>query len=212
VNPIANKPKALGRPKSSAKRRAILQCASELFLLNGYSHTSMDEVAKTSQVSKQTVYSHFSNKETLYTAVIEQKCEQYQVEAASICLTTSPLADLLDGIAQRFLSLLCDPGVIAMYSVVIGESKNNPEVAQLFYDAGPLHSVKLVAKLLQDHPDSNLDETSSMDVSHDFFNLLKGDFHMRSMLNLHYNDMLADPSYRIKVVHKTLAIIAYVKG
>jgi TetR/AcrR family transcriptional repressor of mexJK operon len=205
--------KGQGRPKSNQKRLAILECASELFLTQGYTHTSMDEVAKVSGVSKQTVYSHFKNKELLYTAVIEQKCDEYQIDAVGVCLDTMPLDVILKNIAQRFIKLLVDPSVIAMYSVVIGEAKNNPKVAQLFYNAGPLHSVEVVAKLLREHPQTQLDSAFATETSHDFFNLLKAEFHMLSMLHLEYESPLTfENDLSEKVVRKTIALIQLEKG
>jgi TetR/AcrR family transcriptional repressor of mexJK operon len=202
------KSKGQGRPKSNQKRLAILECASDLFLQQGYTHTSMDEVAKVSGVSKQTVYSHFKNKELLYTSVIEQKCDQYQIDAAGVCIDTMPIDLILKNIASRFIQLLVDPGVIAMYSVVIGEAKNNPKVAQLFYNAGPLHSVDIVAKLLSKHPQTQLSTDFAKETSHDFFNLLKAEFHMLSMLHLDYDSPLSfENELSEKVVRKTLALI-----
>ena len=57
-------PAARGRPKDPAKRAAILDAAEKLFLSQGFTGTSMDAVAKEAGVSKLTVYSHFSDKET----------------------------------------------------------------------------------------------------------------------------------------------------
>ena len=48
--------------RSARKRRAILDAATTLFLSNGYSGTSMDEVAALARVSKQTVYKHFETR------------------------------------------------------------------------------------------------------------------------------------------------------
>ena len=64
-----------GRPKDMAKRQAILEAAKILFLSNGYANTSMDAVALEAGVSKLTVYSHFTDKETLFTAAVVAKCE-----------------------------------------------------------------------------------------------------------------------------------------
>lgn len=206
-SPEQSQPKLVGRPKSSEKRRQILHHAGELFLQQGYDRTSMDAVAKQSGVSKQTVYSHFQNKDVLYNAVIESKCEEYRVEEAATCVESQTLDDILYSIAVNFIQLLNDKRVIAMYSVVIGESKNNPHLAQLFYDAGPLHSVNLVKDLLMKHPETALSQADARELSIDFFNLLKGDYHMLSMLSLPYEqetEKLQD--YARKVVSKTLRI------
>src|SRR5690554_1573732 len=64
-----------GRPKDPAKREAILQAAQQLFLRSGYEGTSMDAIATEAGVSKLTVYSHFTDKETLYAAAIRVVCE-----------------------------------------------------------------------------------------------------------------------------------------
>jgi len=54
------------RGKSDTKRQQILEAASEVFLANGFEGTRMDQVAEHSGVSKQTVYSHFGNKDDLF--------------------------------------------------------------------------------------------------------------------------------------------------
>src|SRR4051794_11294122 len=59
-----------GRPPSAAKRSAILAAATESFLTHGYTRTTLDDVAAAAGVSKQTVYSHFTDKETLFLAVL----------------------------------------------------------------------------------------------------------------------------------------------
>jgi TetR/AcrR family transcriptional repressor of mexJK operon len=206
------KKRAPGRPKNLEKRQKILDCASELLLTLGYNNTSMDAVAKESGVSKQTVYSHFNNKDALFNAVIECKCEMYQVEEASICVTNQPLKQTLYTIGLSFIKLLNDDNVISMYKVVIGESKQDSRVAHLFYEAGILHSIELVTKLLMQHPHSMLSQTQANEASLDFFNLLKSDFHMRSILHLPYElPESTQQSLANSVSMKTLAIINVIK-
>ena len=173
----------LGRPKSQEKRQTILAAASELFLQQGFTNTSMDLVAKAASVSKQTVYSHFNNKDDLYTAVIDAKCKEYRLDASRLDTCDAPLGDVLREIAHQTISLLQDPDVIAMYTVVIGEAKNNPHVAELFYRAGPQQSVQTVAGIIA-KVKPELSQLQAMSVATDFFNLIKADFHMRSMLRL----------------------------
>ena len=73
-NPLP--PNALGRPKDLAKRQSILDAAKTLFLTKGYANTSMDAVAGLAGVSKLTVYSHFTDKETLFSSAIMSKCTE----------------------------------------------------------------------------------------------------------------------------------------
>lgn len=197
----------VGRPKSNQKRINILFHAGELFLLQGYDRTSMDAVAKHSGVSKQTVYSHFKNKDVLYNAVIEAKCEEYRIEESAICANSQPLSAILHSIAINFIQLLNDERVVAMYCVVIGESKSNLHLAELFYEAGPLHSVNLVKDLLTQHPDVALPDYQAKELATDFFNLLKGEYHMLSMLGLPFQQTPEELDiFAQKVVAKTLKI------
>src|SRR5437764_7215203 len=55
---------------SERKRHAIVDAACAEFLREGYSASSMDEIARRAGVSKPTIYSHFGNKERLFLAVI----------------------------------------------------------------------------------------------------------------------------------------------
>ena len=95
-----------------------------------------------------------------------------------------------------------------MYKVVISESKQDSNLGQLFYDAGPIHSIKLVIQLLLQHPECALSEKKAQEVSIDFFNLLKSDYHMRGMLTLPYKlSETAQQALAERVALKTMAII-----
>jgi AcrR family transcriptional regulator len=59
-------------PTYTPKQEAILQGAVRLFLRSGYAGTSMDRVAAEAGVSKQTIYSHFQDKEGLFQALMER--------------------------------------------------------------------------------------------------------------------------------------------
>jgi AcrR family transcriptional regulator len=58
--------------EEGARRRQLLGAALEVFLKFGFRKTSMDEVARAAQVSRQGLYLHFSSKEALFRAVVEQ--------------------------------------------------------------------------------------------------------------------------------------------
>ncbi len=201
--------KGVGRPKSQQKRIQILNCAAELVLAYGYVNTSMDTIAKASGVSKQTVYSHFNSKESLYKAIVEAKCDMYQIHEEGIRCSELSLQEILVEIGIKFVKLLNDENVIAMYKVVIGESKHDTTVAELFYKAGPQHSVELVTNIFVKHPESKLTQEQAIEVSHDFFNLLKADYHMPCLLHLkHGLDANRINHIAQKAAKKTMLIIS----
>jgi AcrR family transcriptional regulator len=59
----------LGR---EARREAILEAAATAFAAEGFSATSMEDVAEHAGVTKLILYRHFAGKEELYRAVLEQ--------------------------------------------------------------------------------------------------------------------------------------------
>jgi TetR/AcrR family transcriptional repressor of mexJK operon len=190
-------PAKAGRPKSQQKRKDILIAASSLFLELGFTATSMDLVANKAEVSKQTVYSHFKNKDALFIAIIEMKCAEYQFDREHLQAPELSFEQILSQIGLKFVRLLHDQDVIAMYRVVIGEVTSNPRVAELFYKAGPQHAIVLLAEYLYKHPALKLNQETAYRWSVTFFNLLKGDFHMSSLLGLEF---ALSPEQQEKVV------------
>lgn len=55
-----------------------VEVAAQLFLRQGYSYVSMDEVVRASGVSKSNIYYHFTNKEELLQAVVQYWIAQYE--------------------------------------------------------------------------------------------------------------------------------------
>lgn len=144
----ATEPVRPGRPKSEQKGEAILCAAGELFLSNGYQGTSMDAVAQQAGVSKQTVYSHFANKEELFQACIRRKVAGYGFDETT-AVGEVDLRSALLSIAGQFVELMFDPEVIAMHRVVMAEAASQPRIAELFFDSGPKRTKASVCAFLQ---------------------------------------------------------------
>lgn len=193
-----------GRPKSEVKRTSILRAATKLFLELGYSHTSMNLVANEAQVSKQTVYSHFTNKDALFTAVIEFKCAEHQLDKTHLQQESVSLKEVMLGIGEQFCSLMQDPEVTAMYRVLIGEVNTNPHIAKLFYDAGPQYAINALGVYFQNDLVYKLSQQESRYWSCAFFNLLKGESHMRNLLGL---PLKVTKKQQVEVVKKATDIV-----
>lgn len=190
----------VGRPKSELKRKNIIEAATDLFLEHGFSQTSMDLVANIAGVSKQTVYSHFSNKDALFCAVIELKCAEYQLDPEHMEGDELLPRDVMIRIGDQFVSLLKDPKVVAMYRVVIGEATNTPHVAELFYLAGPKYAIDSLSQFMQANVYLKLSANEAYYWSVAFFNMLKGEFHMLSLFGLPFD---LDKDQQLKGVTKT---------
>lgn len=197
-----------GRPKSPEKRIKVLEAASELFLSCGFSGCSMEMVAKQSGVSKQTVYSHFNNKEALFLAVIEEKCAAYQLDNRHLDGADYSLVQVLRERGLQIVKLLHDEHVIAIYRVIIGEVNSNPRVAELFYQAGPKHILDYLAKCFIKFSEQKISAEFAHQCATTFFSLLKSEFHIKSILGLDFalsnQEQVAHVEFAIQQIERLL--------
>jgi len=138
--------------RSARKRRAILDAATEIFLKNGYLGTNMDEIAAVSNVSKQTVYKHFSSKEALFVEIVSsmtnQTGDQVHNEAPTL-QGASHLADYLTDYAERQLTVVLTPRVMQLRRLVIGEVARFPDLAKVLYERGPNRAMGILAGIFE---------------------------------------------------------------
>jgi AcrR family transcriptional regulator len=114
------------------KREQILEGAMQVFLSQGYAGTSMDRAAAAAGVSKQTIYSHFQDKEGLFTALIERVTVQRMRFDVYVESSQSDPAVLLRQLADVFLQKMTDEEYLSLFRLVIAESVRFPELAQLY--------------------------------------------------------------------------------
>ena len=172
-----------GRSKNELKRQKILEAATQLFTEQGYASTSMDLIAKQADVSKQTVYSHFGNKEALFSAAIEQKCDSYLMLDFSLEEGVD-LDELLLSVARRFIRMLTSKEALAVHKICAFESKSYPELSELFYQAGPERLTNEVAKLMAVLNDKGmLAIEDTWFAALQFLNMMKGEVWMRVEFN-----------------------------
>ncbi len=174
-----------GRPKSEEKRHAILDAAPRLFIAQGFENTSVEQIAEAAGVSKQTVYSHFQNKEALFAAAITARCHHSHLTADDLLDDTRPCREMLIEIGHRFASLLTSQEVIAMFRIVMNHADQHPQISRLFYESGPLPTCNAVAGYLaRQHALGNLVVTHPARAAKQLMSLLKGEYHLEYLLNL----------------------------
>lgn len=125
-----------GRPKDLAKRQAILDAAKNLFLSNGYANTSMDAVASAAGVSKLTVYSHFNDKERLFSAAVVAKCEEQLPTLFFELPDGIPIEQVLLNIARRFHLLINSDESVNLHRLIMALGSQDPKLSQIFSKPG----------------------------------------------------------------------------
>jgi TetR/AcrR family transcriptional regulator, mexJK operon transcriptional repressor len=139
---------AAGPGRSARKRRAIIDAADTLFLRHGYQSTSMDEIAALAEVSKQTVYKNFPDKEGLFTEIVlgtlDEAGEPFRELVEQLRHTTNLPADLRD-VARQYLTTVMQPRVLQLRQLVIGEASRLPALAEAYYQRAPERTIRALA-------------------------------------------------------------------
>lgn len=141
------RPRRAGRLVSGT---AIREAAARLFLEQGYQGTSMDEVAAAAQVSKQTIYTHFANKEELFTDLVlgnAARVEHFVDDMARTVEHDTNLEAGLRQLARRYIRLVIQPEVLQLRRLVLGEAGRFPHLARTYYDRVPGRVLDALTKL-----------------------------------------------------------------
>jgi AcrR family transcriptional regulator len=64
------------RMKAGERRQEIIRAAMEVFARNGFGGSTTRKIAENAGISEAMIYSHFRNKQELYTAIIDEKLQE----------------------------------------------------------------------------------------------------------------------------------------
>jgi AcrR family transcriptional regulator len=146
---------------SRAKREQILRAAIKLFLAEGYAATSMNRVAEKANVTKQTIYSHFLDKESLFIAIIEEVTTRHMEDE----LGSAPLSGSPDIVLRSFASFILgrrkDEQYIALLRTVIAESRRFPELSQLYVKTVIKKAIKTLSKYFESRRELKIEDAEA---------------------------------------------------
>src|SRR3984957_4896558 len=81
------------QPTNSARQEHVLSVALEVFGRYGFRKTSMDEVARAADISRQGLYLYFATKEALFRAAVRQELDVALSEALACMGQEAPELD-----------------------------------------------------------------------------------------------------------------------
>ncbi|WP_218396682.1 TetR/AcrR family transcriptional regulator [Alteromonas lipotrueae] len=147
ANEQENVAQALGKTLG-AKAITVLQAARKVFLAHGFSNATTDMIQREAGVSKSTVYAHFANKETLFSAVVQTECFSTSTSMRTIRYKPGQLRDVLRKVANVYLNVVLSKSGAALARMVIAEVERFPNLGKIFYESGPRASIKVVANII----------------------------------------------------------------
>jgi TetR/AcrR family transcriptional repressor of mexJK operon len=133
--------------RSARKREAILEAATDLFLTREYAGTSMEDIASAAAVSKQTVYKHFSDKQTLFREVVLGSVGRvggaFQAEVAAAA-EAADVPSALHELARRYIDAVLNPVVLRRRQLVLREAGRFPDLARKYHESGPRRTIEVL--------------------------------------------------------------------
>ncbi|MEA5596927.1 TetR/AcrR family transcriptional regulator [Rivularia sp. UHCC 0363] len=150
--------------KSALKSEKILFGAMPEFLKRGYSDTSMDRIAASSGVSKQTLYSHFKDKETLFSSLVKHMATQRFQTIFGIKYMQGEPEQVLRNLANTLLSEIMSepPEYQAFMRLIISESGRFPHLPQVFIRNLALPAHQALSNYFAVHTELNISDTEAV--------------------------------------------------
>ncbi|MEO3797428.1 TetR/AcrR family transcriptional regulator [Nonomuraea sp. B10E15] len=155
-----------GRPRggTAEKRQAILNGASTVFARDGYVRAGIESIAKEAGVSTRTIYNHFTDKASLFQAVIQESAARVQARHSELIdrhlrKVTDIEADLVDFALAFVAGNDQDAGHFALIRQIRAETEHIPRPAvEAWLRAGPLRVRSELAARLASLPGLRLDD------------------------------------------------------
>jgi TetR/AcrR family transcriptional repressor of mexJK operon len=152
------------REKPRAKEQEVLDVATAYFLKHGYQGASINAMARSSGISKESIYRYFSSKKQLFEAVMCRELADYGnlLTRLSSTLSAMELRDALVMIAETVLGVATTDRCLQLRRLIFEEARNSPDVGQHYYQIGPEHAYIVLENLFTQHRADSLFETSVM--------------------------------------------------
>lgn len=137
-------------PRSVARRHALLDAATRLFVEKGFEKTTLSDIIALAGGSRATLYEQFGDKEGLFRAVLEAHHERFQANLD--CVAANPSLRPEEGLthlARGFLRAMLHDDALSVLRVLVAEGGRVPGVAETFLATGPDMTAARVADYLR---------------------------------------------------------------
>lgn len=185
--PPAGPPPAVMRGQA-AKRASILDAAASVFCREGYGGACIELIAAEAGVSRQTVYNHHGDKETLFVAVVREITERCNATLFET-LATFPdqpadlAADLVAFATRLVTNCLCDRRSMMLRRLIQAEGARYPQLFAAWREHGPGTTGAAIAARLAKLAHAGLLEVADPDVAaRQFMALVNADLYLTTLL------------------------------
>ncbi|WP_454761687.1 TetR/AcrR family transcriptional regulator [Caulobacter segnis] len=138
------------RRRAEARPGEIVQAAFDVFAEKGFAAAKLDEIAARAGISKGALYLYFETKEDIFRAVVrEAVVPNISMIEEALAQTLIPFPDLLRLLFTRLADAVEASRLGAVAKLVIGESRNFPELARVWHDEVVSRALGALIKALE---------------------------------------------------------------
>lgn len=128
----------------------ICRAALEVFAEKGFAGARIEEIAKRAGLSKGAVYLYFPTKDDIFRAVVrETVAPNIEAIQRTVLAMDLPFAVLVRTLLPRLAEVVTTVPVGAVVKMVIGESRNFPELAKVWHDDVILKAIGLLGSVIE---------------------------------------------------------------
>lgn len=125
------------------KRADILDAAIACFSENGFDNTSMDAIASHANVSKRTVYNHFSSKDKLFMAIVNKLKENATLAVPLVYRSDESLGPQLANFCHGVIEFHCQNESRALARILISRFIRSPQLGHEMFGNGKIFEMRL---------------------------------------------------------------------
>lgn len=115
----------------STKER-IIEESLKLFAVNGFESVSVRTIAAAVGVRDSALYKHFSSKQAIFDAIVEQSIERFKQQYTKVDIRHLNSDNLVDSCMMMFRYQTKDPWIQHFRQILIIEQFRNPKIAELY--------------------------------------------------------------------------------
>ena len=137
------------RRRKEARPAEIIAAALAVFADHGFAAAKLDDIARRAGVAKGSIYLYFATKEDLFGAVVRASVvpNMETVRGAAEAFD-GPLAELAPRLLAGAAAAISRPSLSGVARMVIGESRNFPDLARIWHDEVVAPMIDTVARVI----------------------------------------------------------------
>jgi AcrR family transcriptional regulator len=126
-----------------------MAAALEVFAAHGFAAARLDDIARRAGVVKGSIYVYFSTKEELFHAVVRSAVvpDLEMVRGAAEAFD-GPLVELAPRLLAGAAAVLSRPSIAGVIRMVVGESRNFPDLARIWHEEVVAPVIDTVARAI----------------------------------------------------------------